>query len=180
VTDPPPPPPEELGSRTVYENRWMRLREDRFRRANGEEGLYAVVEKSPAALVIPLDGDHLWLVEQYRHPVGRRYWEFPQGALEDGGEAPPEEVARRELREETGLGAGRLERLGRVYFAYGISNQPCDVWLATELAAGEAEPEPEEHDLRSARVPVDRFEEMVRAGEIVDAASIAAWTLRAL
>jgi 8-oxo-dGTP pyrophosphatase MutT (NUDIX family) len=158
----------------------MRLREDRFRRADGEEGLYAVVEKAPAALVIPLDGDHLWLVEQYRHPVGRRYWEFPQGALDDGSEASAEEIARRELREETGLRAGRLERLGRVYFAYGISNQPCDVWLATELEPGEAEPEPEELDLRSARVPVDRFEEMVRAGEIVDAASVAAWTLRRL
>src|SRR5438067_11721988 len=119
-----PPPPRVTSSRVVYENRWMRLREDRLERADGSPGVYAVVEKSPAAVVVPVDGDQVWLVEQYRHAVRRRCLEFPQGALEDGGAAAPEEVAQRELREETGLRAGSLDRLGRLYFAYGMSSQP--------------------------------------------------------
>ena len=82
-------------------------------------------------------GDHparrrrtLWLVEQYRHPVGDALLELPQGAWDDRPDAPAEELARGELAEETGLRAGRMERLGRMFFAYGISDQRFDVWLA--------------------------------------------------
>src|SRR4051794_27341838 len=106
-------------TRVVYENRWMRLHEDKLE----PDGLYAWIEKPPAALIVPMDGDSVWLIEQYRYPVGRRFWEFPQGAWEDSPSASAEELARGELAEETGLRASSMERLGRLYFAYGISNQ---------------------------------------------------------
>ena len=115
----------------------MRLREDRFVRADGSEGLYAVVDKAPATAVIAIDGEEAVLVEQFRHPVGARFWELPQGAW-DGEDAPDaEELARGELAEETGLRAGSMEKLGRLFFAYGITGQPFDVWLATDLTQGE-------------------------------------------
>ena len=98
------------------------------------------IEKPPAALIVPLEDDHVWLVEQFRHPVGRRFWEFPQGAWEDEPGAAPEDLARGELAEETGLRAATLERLGRLYFAYGITDQPVDVWLATGLEPGPSRP----------------------------------------
>jgi 8-oxo-dGTP pyrophosphatase MutT (NUDIX family) len=158
----------------VYENRWMRLREDRFERADGAEGVYAVVEKSPAAVVIPLDGDELVLVNQYRHPVGERFWELPQGAW-DGEDAPePERLARGELAEETGLRAGSMDLLGRLYFAYGITGQAFDVWLATELVQGEQALEPEEEGLLVGRFPVGEVEAMVLDGTIADSATVAA------
>lgn len=169
-------PPEVTSTRVAYENRWMRLREDVLRYPDGAPGLYAYIEKAPAALVVPLDGDHVWMVEQHRHTIGARRWEFPQGAL-DGEVVTPEETARRELREETGLRAGALERLSRLHFAYGISAQHVDVWLATGLEAGEAAPEPEEAGLRCARVPVARLEGWLRDGTVSDAASVAAWGL---
>jgi 8-oxo-dGTP pyrophosphatase MutT (NUDIX family) len=172
-----PPPPRVTASRTVYENRWMRLREDRFERADGSEGLYAVVEKSPATVVIPVDSDEVVLVEQYRHPVGARFWELPQGAW-DGDDAPePEELARGELAEETGLRAGRMEPLGRLYFAYGITSQAFDVWLATELTQGEQALEPEEEGLRVGRFSLARAEEMILDGTLVDSATVAAFGL---
>jgi ADP-ribose pyrophosphatase len=166
-------PPRVTASRVIYENKWMRLREERFARADGTEGLYAVVDKAPAAAVIAVEGGEAVLVEQYRHPVGARFWEIPQGAW-DGEEDPdPEELARGELAEETGLRAGSMERLGRLYFAYGITGQPFDVWLATDLTQGEQSLEPEEEGLRVGWFSLARVEEMIVEGTIVDSATVA-------
>lgn len=74
---------DTLGSREVYRNAWMRVREDQVRRADGSAGVFGVVDKPDFALVIPRDGHGLWLVEQYRYPVRRRAWEFPQGVVGD-------------------------------------------------------------------------------------------------
>ena len=98
----------------------MRLHEDQL----DPPGLYAWVEKSPGAVIVPLEDDGVWLVEQYRHPVRRRVWEFPQGAWEDAPDAPAEALARGELAEETGLRAASMERLGSLFYAYGILDQP--------------------------------------------------------
>ncbi|HWT25368.1 MAG TPA: NUDIX hydrolase [Solirubrobacteraceae bacterium] len=170
-------PPRVTSSRVVYENRWMRLREDRTESRDGTPGLYAWIEKPPSAVVVALDGADVWLVEQFRHPVGRRFWEFPQGAWEDAPDAPAEELARGELAEETGLRAAAMERLGTLFFAYGMSDQRFDVWLATGLEPGPRAPEATEHDLVCAKVPVARFEAMIAAGEVADAATVAAWHL---
>ena len=70
-----------------------------------------------------------------------------------------------------------MEHLGRLFFAYGILSQPFDVWLATELEAGERAPEATEADLRVARVPVAELEAMIDRREIQDAATVAAWHL---
>jgi len=161
-------------SEVVYENRWMRVREDRLERADGSPGLYSVVEKAPAAVIVPLHEDHtVTLVEQYRHPVGRRFWELPQGAIDGQGVTDGEHIARTELAEETGLRAGSMERLGRLYFSYGISDQPFDAWLATELTEGEQALEAEEEGLRADRFPLSRVTEMIREGSIADAATVA-------
>jgi ADP-ribose pyrophosphatase len=172
-----PPAPRVTATRTVYENKWMRLREDVFVRADGSEGLYAVVDKAPATAVIAIDGDEAVLVEQFRHPVGARFWELPQGAW-DGEDAPDaEELARGELAEETGLRAGSMEKLGRLFFAYGITGQPFDVWLATDLTQGEQALEPEEEGLRVGRFALARVEEMIVDGTIADSATVAAFGL---
>jgi 8-oxo-dGTP pyrophosphatase MutT (NUDIX family) len=168
-------PHRVTATRVVYENRWMRLHEDRLERADGTPGLYAWIEKPPAALIVPLDGRHVWLVEQFRHPVGERFWEFPQGAWEDSPDAAPEDLARGELAEETGLRAGSIEHLGRLYFAYGISNQAVNVWLATGLEPGPQDLEATEHGLRVERFAVEELEAMIERGEVCDAASVAAW-----
>lgn len=170
-------PPRVTATRVVYENRWMRLHEDRTERPDGTPGLYAWIEKPPAAVIVPRDGERLWLVEQFRHPVGERCWEFPQGAWEAEPGASPEDLARGELAEETGLRASRMEHLGRLHFAYGISDQAFDVWLATELVRGEQALEATEADLRVARVTVAEFEAMIERGELRDAATVAAWHL---
>src|SRR4051794_30183138 len=98
----------------------MRVREDVIRRADGSDGIYGVVEKKDFALIIPFDGDHVWLVEQFCYPVGRRYWEFPQGSWEELDKVDREELARGELEEETGLRARQMRHLGFLHQAYRV------------------------------------------------------------
>ncbi|PPK64240.1 NUDIX hydrolase [Actinokineospora auranticolor] len=167
---------EALETTQVYANPWMTVREDRIRRADGSPGLYGVIDKPDYALVIPLDGDRLTLVEQYRYPLGLRRWEFPQGTAPDLADLDPTELATRELREETGLRAGRITRLGTLDVAAGMSSQRGHVFLATELTQGPAEREPEEQDMRTAWFTRAEFESMIEIGEITDAQSIAAYT----
>lgn len=168
---------ETTSTREIYANPWMTLREDTFRRPDGTDGLYGVIDKPDYALVVALEGDQLALVEQYRYPLGLRRWEFPQGTAPDQARMPPEELAARELREETGLRAGRLTYLGLLDVAAGLSSQRGRVYLAEDLTAGEPDREETEADMRLAWMTRAEFERRVRAGEITDAQSIAAYAL---
>jgi ADP-ribose pyrophosphatase len=109
------------GTRLVYENRWMRVREDAVRRRDGSEGIYDVIEKSDFLVIVPLEeGRGIHLVQQYRYPVGAQYWEFPQGSWEQPPKADPTEVARSELHEETGLVAANTVHAGHLFEAYAV------------------------------------------------------------
>ena len=171
-----------ISSREVYRNPWTSVREDVIERANGQRGIYGVVDKDPACIIIPLDstpqGDFLYLVEQFRYTVGGRFPELPQGGWELA-DADPEEMARGELREETGLIAARMTHLTTLQIAYGAMNQKHHVFLAEGLAPGDPhpdhQPDPEEDDIETHRVSVADFETMVLNGRIVDNCSIAAW-----
>jgi 8-oxo-dGTP pyrophosphatase MutT (NUDIX family) len=162
-------------SRLVYENRWMRVHEDITELPDGSPGLYGWVEKPPSALIVPLTDEHVWLVEQWRHPPRARFWEFPQGAWEDAPGASAEDLARGELAEETGLRAARVEHLGRLYFAYGLTDQSVDVWRATGLEPGEQALEATEQGLLVQRFDRAEVDRMVQENVIQDAASVAAW-----
>jgi ADP-ribose pyrophosphatase len=175
----PADPPEitTTASRIAYENPWMRVREDRLRRADGSPGLYGVVEKRDFAVIVPVQDDaRVTLVQQYRYPVGRRLWEFPQG-LSDPGDPDLLACARRELREETGLVAARLEECGRLFLAAGFSTQAYAVVLATGLSAGAAAPEQAEQGLVARDFALAEVEAMLRAGTIRDATTVAAFGL---
>jgi 8-oxo-dGTP pyrophosphatase MutT (NUDIX family) len=171
---------ERLDSRQVYANPWLTMREDDVRRGDGSAGIYAVVDKPDYALVIPLRGAEVRLVEQFRYPIGLRRWEFPQGTAPDRADSEPTVLAARELREETGLRASRLTEIGLLDVAPGMSSQRGRVFLATGLTEGEPEPEPEEQDMRSAWFPRSTVEDMIRRGEITDAQTVAAYTLLVL
>ena len=165
------------GSREVYRNPWLRVREDAVERADGSVGVYGVVERPHFALVLPYERDGFWLVEQFRHPLGRRSWEFPQGTWPAGDAGTTDALARAELAEETGLRAGSLRHLGHLDLAPGLSTQEFDVWLATDLSQGPTAREATEADMRSAFVTEPEFRAMVRDGRFTDAPSLAAYAL---
>lgn len=156
------------------------MREDVIERANGERGIYGVVDKEPSCLVIPLettaDGEFLYLVSQFRYTISKRMMEFPQGTWE-GSDADPLTVALGELREETGLRADRMTPLASLQIAYGVLNQVQHIFLAEGLSQGDHSRDAEESDLEVHRVSVAEFEAMLLDGTIVDNCSAAAWGL---
>ena len=167
-----------ISTREVYRNPWTSVREDVIERANGQRGIYGVIDKDPACIIIPLErtaeGDFLYLVEQYRYTVQGRFLEFPQGGWETA-DIVPEALARGELREETGLTADRMTHLVDLQIAYGVMNQKHHIFLAEGLHRGATQPDPEETDLVLHRVPVAEFEAMLFDGRIVDNCTAAAW-----
>jgi ADP-ribose pyrophosphatase len=170
---------ETTASRIVYANRWMRVREDEIRRRDGSNGLYGVVEKPDFVVIVPYDRRRglVHLVEQYRHPVGARFWELPQGSWETRPDVAPEDVARAELKEETGLVAGRLVGVGELFLAYGYSNQRYHLFLAEDLSLGVPDLEAEEQGLIARPFALADVEAMIVAGVIADATTVASFGL---
>jgi len=165
-----------LSSREIYRNPWLRLREDQIERDNGTKGIYGVVDKDDCAVILPIDGETIYLVEQFRYTIQQRALELPQG----GWEAPdvdPEELARGELQEETGLVASSMTYLGTMWIAYGFTKQKQHVFLANGLTHAETDPDAEEHDLTLHPTAISRFEDMLLDGTIQDVCTLAAWGL---
>lgn len=171
---------QAVGTREIYRNPWLTIREDEIRRPDGSPGVYAVVDKPTYALVIPRDGERFHLVEQFRYPIGLRRWEFPQGTAPDRAELDGADLAARELREETGLTASSMTEIGLLDVAPGMSSQRGRVFLATGITEGPHDREHEEQDMRSAWFTRSEVERMMRERVITDAQTIAAWTLMQL
>lgn len=164
-----------LATRVVYRNRWMTVREDVVQRSDGSRGIYGVVEKNDFALVIPVAADgSLCLVEQYRYPVKGRFWEFPQGSWDGIATADPLDLARGELKEETGLLAKEMHYVGHLFECYGYSTQGCHIFIARDLQATETKLDPEEQGLISHAFALEAVIAMVGDGRIKDAMSVAA------
>lgn len=175
-----PGAPRRLSSRVVYENAWMRVREDRIVRPDGIGTIYGVVEKPDFALVIPREANGVWLVQQYRYVPDRRAWEFPQGSWSGPPQGDQAALAAAELAEETGFVASELRSLGHLYPAYGFSAQAIDIFLATGLVPGPPAREPSEQDMVQAFFSDAEVTAMIKTGEIVDAGTVAAFGLLGL
>ncbi len=165
-----------LSSREIYRNSWLRLREDQIERSNGARGIYGVIDKDPCAVIIPIEGDTIYLIEQFRYTIQERALELPQGGWETSN-VDPEELARGELREETGLVAASMTCLGSMWIAYGFARQQQYVYLATGLTQASTDPDPEEHDLVLRSASLAEFEQMLVDGTIQDVCTIATWGL---
>ncbi len=167
-----------ISSRVVYTDPWMTLRQDEIERRDGSRGTYAVVDKPDFAIVIPAERGGFWLVEEFRYPLGRRAWAFPQGTY-PGGEpvTDPAALARLELAQETGLRASELTPLGFLNCAHGLTGQGFHAFLATGLTQGLPDREAEEQDMRHEWVPAAEFRSMIRSGAVSDDATVAAYAL---
>lgn len=161
-------PWQTLSTRVVYENKFIRVREDQVIQPDGAPGIYGVVEFHGCVGVLPIDTDgKVHLVGQYRYPLQQYSWEIPEGACHPG--ESPLEAAARELREETGL-TGKLEWFGTSHLSNSVSDEIAHYFLATELVAGEANPE-ETEQLEHLVVPFAEALRMVLHSEITDSLS---------
>ena len=161
-------------SRTIYQNPWLRLREDLVELPSGRTTIYGVVSTGACVGVLPfLDPDTVVLVRQYRYVAGRHTWEMPTGGV--GPDEPIEDAAQRELAEESGYWAGRLEPVCVYHTSKSVMDETAHLFLAFDLADAEDRPEPDETE--AFQVRPHRFQEvlgMVDTGEIVDSMTIIA------
>ena len=166
-----------LSTRIAYENRWTRVREDQIRRPDGSLGIYGVVERSDFVVIAPWQDGRLTLVEQFRYPVGARFWEFPMGMWEQAPGTDPAILAAGELREETGLVAARMLYAGEIFQGPGYCNQRGHIFLATGLTQGATDRETTEQDMITRDFPLAAFEAMIRDGSLRDAMTLSAFAL---
>ncbi|HEX7542373.1 MAG TPA: NUDIX hydrolase [Anaerolineales bacterium] len=166
---------ELLKSEIVYPGRAFTIRRDTLRLPDGRETRVDIVDHVGSVIILPLDASgHLLFVRQYRHAAGLDLLELPAGTLDE--DEAPEACARRELREETGMAAGRLEPLGGFYLAPGYSTEYMYVYLATDLRYDPLEADVDEF-LSVERVPLAEALAMFERCEIPDAKSLAAFLL---
>lgn len=165
-------PWQTRASRTVYENRWIRVREDDVVRPDGGDGIYGVVEvRHPAVFVVPVtDADEVVLVRMRRHTMDRETIEVPAGGT-DGEE--PLLAAQRELREETGLEAGSWEDLGEVWSLNGVAHAPGRMFLARDLRPADSDDMAAEGISEVLTLSWSEIIAMVRRGEIIDGETLA-------
>jgi 8-oxo-dGTP pyrophosphatase MutT (NUDIX family) len=167
----------QTGTRQIYANQWLRLREDEIEYADGSTSIYAIVERSDFVTVLPYADGGFWLVQQFRYPLGRRVWELPQGSWPSGRSGTVQQLAVAELVEETGLRAARWRHLGRLAANAGMSGQYFDVLVATELSVGAPQHEPSEQDMIQRWFPDAEVRAMIGRGELVDVHTVAALAL---
>ncbi|KAF0106887.1 MAG: ADP-ribose pyrophosphatase [Anaerolineaceae bacterium] len=166
---------EVLKSEIIYPGRAFTIRRDHLRMPDGHETKFDIVEHGGSVIIVPLDAEgNLLFVRQYRHAAGLDLLELPAGVLEPGEE--PEACAAREIREETGMAAGKMDYLGGFFLAPGYSTEYMHVYLATDLRADPLEADADEF-LSLERIPLAEALALAAGGKIPDAKSLAAFCL---
>jgi ADP-ribose pyrophosphatase len=161
-----------LKSEILMKGRAFAIRRDHLETPDGRETKFEIIEHGGSVVIIPVDKTgNLLLVRQYRHATGQDLLELPAGTLDDGED--PDVCAAREVREETGMAAAKLTKLGDFYLAPGYSTEFMVVYLATDLSYSPLEADADEF-LSVESLPVVEAIRMAERGEVPDAKSLAA------
>jgi ADP-ribose pyrophosphatase len=167
----------QLASRRVYTGRVISLDVDTVRYPDGSAGELEMIRHPGAAAVVPVASDPggrdptLLLIKQYRYATGGVLWEIPAGRLAPGEE--PAACARRELLEEVGVTAGRLEPLTTMWTTPGFTDERIHLYWAADLKAGVHAREDDEF-IEVVPRPLSDVLQGIRSGEICDAKTVAA------
>lgn len=162
---------ETLQSKTIYQGRIFNLRQDQVRLPDGKTTQLDIIDHPGAVVIIPVDASQIWFIRQYRHAAGEIILEIPAGLLEDT--ESPENCARREIREEIGMSASRIQKLGEFFLAPGYSSEYIYVYLASDL---HPDPLPGDEDefIRVEKIGIEQAIAMAEGGDIRDAKTLAA------
>ena len=166
---------ELIKSETLMQGRAFKIRRDHLLTPDGRETKFEIIEHGGSVIIVPVDANgNLLFVRQYRHAAGVELLELPAGTLEPGED--PQVCAHREIREETGMAAGRLQKIGEFFLAPGYSTEYMHVYLAQDLVH---DPLPGDQDefLSVERYPLGQAYAMLQRGEIRDAKTIAALSI---
>lgn len=171
MTDKPAVQPGKISSRRVYNGKVIDLDIDEVRFPDGSVGEIEIVRHPGASAVVPFlsdptgDDPQLLLIRQYRYAAGGFIYEIPAGRLDPGED--PADCARRELREETGCTAERVEYMYTMFTTPGFTDEKIHIFMAVGLTRGEAGREADEF-LEVETMTLSRALEMIERGEIND------------
>lgn len=173
-----PKPWKTRSSRLVYENPWMKLREDVAELPDGSSTIYGVVVFGDCVGVLPfVDPEHVLLLRQHRYVQRESHrWEMPTGGVKEG--ETPDQAAQRELAEEAGFHAGRLGRLTSYYTSKCICEETAHLYVGEDLTAAQAQPDATESFERRV-FSFDAALRLALEGEIMDSMSVIALLLAA-
>ncbi len=165
-------PWQTLSEKLIYDNPWIQVNEYDVINPKGGKGIYGKVSfKGLAIGIIPIDDEgNTWLVGQYRYTLNEYSWEIPMGGVPFDENV--EEGALRELREETGLIANRLEYLSKIHTSNSVTDEVGHVYVARELTEGATEFD-ETEDLEVRKLPFREALDMVLENKITDSLSVA-------
>ncbi len=168
---------EVVSSKQVFSGRAFSIRVDRVS-VNGKPPVqWEVLEHTGGVAMAPIDEEgNVLMVRQYRHSVATELLELPAGTVHKGEDYA--ECAGRELQEEVGMAAAKLELIGEFFLAPGYSSELMRVYIATGLTPASL-PQDEDEDIRVERVPFDEAVRMAINGSIRDAKSVAGLLLAA-
>jgi ADP-ribose pyrophosphatase len=163
---------EVIESTEVFQGKIFIVRRNQVRYPDGRLATLDVLQHSGAVVMLPIDEDrNVWFVRQYRAAVGGMFLELPAGTLEEG--EAPEACARREIREEIGMAAVEMQKIGEFYPVPGYSTEYMHVFLATELIPDQLEGDVDEY-IEVEKYPLAEAYRMMENGEIIDGKTIAA------
>jgi ADP-ribose pyrophosphatase len=172
-----PPDAEAQGfvkgpERLVHRGRVIELVVGEFVSPTGERFERDVIHHPGAVCAVPLDGDEVIFVRQFRAPLNRALLEIPAG-IRDVPDEPPAETAARELAEEIGMVPGRLEHLCTFHNAPGYADEQISIFLATDLEPTDSQAHgAEEQQMTIERVALADIDALIASGELTDAKSI--------
>jgi len=162
---------DTIKSKAIFQGRAFNVRQDEIRLPNGRTTLLDIVDHKGAVTILPVDeNNHIWFIQQYRHAAGKIILELPAGTLEEGED--PETCAFREIREEIGMSASKIEKIGEFYMAPGYSTEYLYAYLATDL---KPEPLPGDEDelIKVEKIPTDKAYLLAKSGQIHDSKTLA-------
>lgn len=170
------PSKSRVSSRRVYSGRVLNLDVDTVRFPNGSTGELEIIRHPGASAVLPVlseptaDDPQILLVWQYRYAADGYVYEVPAGKLD--GDEEPVVCARRELKEETGCTAERMEHLTTIYTTPGFIDERIHLFMATGLTRGEATGHEKDEFIELRTLPLSRALALIQNGEIVDSKTV--------
>lgn len=163
-----------LSSEEIYRTPWLKVRRDQVLNHEGKELTYSVIElHGPSVFIVAVNpAGNICMIQNYRYTVDKTMWETPAGFSDGQNEL---KAAQRELQEEAGLASDDWTNLGTLYQANGIANIPFTVFLARNVrTSGTAHGQQEEGITNQQFMSLDKIEAMVKNGEFIESAHMAA------